>query len=83
MVLRAARKVMKSQEILLKVEESQEKSGIFIIQENFVVPNCRVISMSKFKAQTRSLQCIHAICNSKIPFHKIGMQFNHSECESL
>ena len=35
------RTVRKSQEMLLKLEESQERSGIFISQKNSVVPYCR------------------------------------------
>ena len=38
-------KVMRNQEILLKLEESQEKSGNFISQTYSVMPNCGDISI--------------------------------------
>ena len=77
---------MKSQEILLKLEESQEKVRNVVSQMNSVMPNCGVIKMfkvhwSSFK-QTCSLKCKYTIFNSKMSFHKVRVQFNHVECES-
>ena len=67
-VLRAVRK---SQEILLKLEESQEKVRKFYQSNEF----CNVQfwsyidaqrSLVKFRTQACSLQCNYTICNSKM-----------------
>ena len=50
---------MKSQEILLKLEESQENFRNIIIQMISVVPNCGVILMSK--CHLSSLKHKHAV----------------------
>jgi len=79
---------MKNQEILLKLERSQEKvrkfyqSNVFCDAHVWSYIDFRR-SLVKFKTkQTCSLKCKCIICNSKLSFHKVRVKFNHAEFDS-
>jgi len=78
---------MKSQEILLKLEKSQEKVRKVYQSNEFCDAQLWSYidvqrSLVKFKAQKCSLKCKYTICNCKMSFHKMRVKFNHAECES-
>ena len=67
---------MKSQKILLKLEESQEKVRNFYQSNEFCDAQLWSYvdvqrSLVKFKTQTYSLKCKYTVCNSKRSFHKV------------
>jgi len=69
---------MKNEEILIKLEESQEKVRKFCQWSYNNVQS----SLVKFKTQTCILKCKYTICNSKMSFHKVRVLFNHAEYKS-
>ena len=78
---------MKSQEMLLKHEESQEKVMKFYQSNELCDAQLWSYidvkhSLVKFKTQTCILKWKYTVCNSKMSLHKVKVKFNHAECES-
>ena len=79
--------VRKSQEILLKHEESQDKvrklyqSNKFCDAQLWSYINVQR-SLVKFKTQACRLNCKYTICNAKMSCHKVRVKLKHAECES-